>query len=52
MTKQKIGATMHLASYGALAGAGIAAGQHPVIIALLVVGAGLLILGRMLEKSA
>jgi hypothetical protein len=51
MKKEQLGKVLQLGGYVSLGLAAIAAGYHPAIIALLVVGAGALFLGRALEKS-
>ena len=51
MTKQKLGFYLHWASYVVLVAAGLVAFRHPAIIALLIVGAGSFLFGRVLEKS-
>ncbi len=50
MRKEQVGKSLHVAGYVALGAAGVAASQHPVIITLVVLGAGLFFLGRKLEN--
>jgi hypothetical protein len=51
VTQKTLGKGIHYGAFVALAGAAIVAGRHPLIIALLAVGAGAFFLGRKLEKS-